>query len=472
METSYYNMEETLECSIVESPDNFNIIECTNEGIVVDIEAISINNDDNNEILIEDEDNQYYDMDTVKKVNLQTRLYRPPEEPKTNYTMNLNVPSPSSYNEYSQEEIVKSEDSSDSSRTTATSTPSGILNIDQMSGPNGTKPKKSRGGARRVAKVKELKDPLAQAIAKCRPYVEKRKQRVNLKDKDLQMEQKKKNALTNSERFRKRNKEHIQNLEDLCNDKTSEYSAIHKRCSDFTAMEHQLEINFRKNRTKAMNFVNELADYCHLNEDAGNRLDQHMQFSSYCTLEDMQIPFDMYGDATYTEDKEKKLENYNLTDAQRGNNDIAMEDKHDSESPSSSQADNNDEYSEIGSYPNESKKANKGLSKEDRRKDSNRRASAKCRNKEKNTIASLEAQIREKWSEIAEIKDLEVVLAQVYNGKLKKAQDCILPLCDWVHYLLGSLTQQIHVARRDQIVIDIEEIRQTYDVKPCTSTLI
>ena len=114
-------------------------------------------------------------------------------------------------------------------------------------------------------------------------------------------------------------------------------------------MEHQLEINvggsfypsieqdtieafqFRKNRTKAMNFVNELADYCHLNEDAGNRLDQHMQFSSYCTLEDTQIPFDMYGDVTYTEDKEKKLENYNLTEAQKGNNDIALYEKHDSE---------------------------------------------------------------------------------------------------------------------------------------------
>ncbi|PAV78751.1 hypothetical protein WR25_08293 isoform B [Diploscapter pachys] len=329
--------------------------------------------------------------------------------------------------------------------------------------------------ARRVAKAKELDDPLEQAIAKCRPYVEKRKKRVNLKNKAEQMEQKKINALTNSERFRKRNKEHIQNLVDLCNDKTSEYSTIRKRCSDFTAMENQLEINFRKNRMKAMNFVNELADYCHLNEDTGNRLGQHIQFSSYCTLEDMQLPFDMYGDTTYTEDKEKKLDNYNLTEAQRGNNDIAMDEKHDSESASSSQADNNDDYkdiNEINSYPSESKKTKKGLSREDRRKDSNRRASAKCRNKEKNTIASLEGQIKEKWSEIAEIKDLEVVLAQVYNGKLKKAQDCILPLCDWVHYLLGSLTQQIHVARRDQIVIDIEEIRQTYDVKPCTSTLM
>ena len=86
-------------------------------------------------------------MDTVKKVNLQTRLYRPLEGPKTNYTMNLNVPSPSSYSEYSHEEvIVKDEDSSDSSRATATSTPSGIVNIEQMSGPNGTKSKKSRGG--------------------------------------------------------------------------------------------------------------------------------------------------------------------------------------------------------------------------------------------------------------------------------------------------------------------------------------
>jgi len=60
------------------------------------------------------------------------------------------------------------------------------------------------------------------------------------------------------------------------------------------------------------------------------------------------------------------------------------------------------------------------LSREDRRKDSNRRASAKCRDKEKNTIASLEGQIKEKWNEIAEIKDLEVVLAKVYNEKLKK----------------------------------------------------
>ena len=90
----------------------------------------------------------------------------------------------------------------------------------------------------------------------------------------------------------------------LLDEKTNEYNTIHKRCSDFTEMEHQLEINvkesfypsieqditeafqFCKNRTKAMNFVNELADYCHLNEDTGNRLDQHMQFSSYCILED------------------------------------------------------------------------------------------------------------------------------------------------------------------------------------------
>ena len=57
-----------------------------------------------------------------------------------------------------------------------------------------------------------------------------------------QMEQKK-NALANSERFRRRNKEHIQNLVELCNEKTNECDTIRKQCSDFIEMECQLEIN-------------------------------------------------------------------------------------------------------------------------------------------------------------------------------------------------------------------------------------
>ena len=47
----------------------------------------------------------------------------------------------------------------------------------------------------------------------------------------------------NAKRFRERNKVHIQNLTDLCEKKTNEYNTIQKRCSDFTAMENQFEIN-------------------------------------------------------------------------------------------------------------------------------------------------------------------------------------------------------------------------------------
>ncbi|PAV63678.1 hypothetical protein WR25_07792 [Diploscapter pachys] len=271
-----------------------------------------------------------------------------------------------------------------------------------------------------------------------------------------QKEQQKENAL----RLPECNKEHIQNLEDICNEKTNEYKTIQKRCSDVKAMGQKLEINFHKNRTKAMNFVNELADYCHLNEDAGSRLDQHVQFSSYCTLEDMQPPCDMYGDATYTEDKEKKLENYNLSDAQRDSNDIAMEDKHDSEPASSSQAGNSAEceaINDIDSCPSEGKNTKK----------------KSCRMRTaKRTPTNVHRLNAGKMRKTLSPNSRHRSRRNVYNEKLKKAQDCILPLCDWVHYLLGSLTQQIHAARRDQIIIDIEEIRQTFDVNPCTSTLM
>ena len=110
--------------------------------------------------------------------------------------------------------------------------------------------------ARRVANVKELKDPCEKAIAKCRPYIEKRKPKVYDRNKDeaqyicvpawLFCFQKLKQQRENALRFRKRNKVHIQNLTDLCEEKANEYNTIQKRCSDAKAMGQNLEINVRE----------------------------------------------------------------------------------------------------------------------------------------------------------------------------------------------------------------------------------
>ncbi|PAV63011.1 hypothetical protein WR25_03902 [Diploscapter pachys] len=110
-------------------------------------------------------------------------------------TSEMNAPVPPNRNSFAgqpsaqtnttlpQEKIIKDEE--DSNRATANSTPSGIGDIAQMPGPSDTQCKKNCGGDNiRVTKVEELEDSLEQATTNCRPDVEKRKTRVNLKDKD------------------------------------------------------------------------------------------------------------------------------------------------------------------------------------------------------------------------------------------------------------------------------------------------